>query len=150
MTDSEHILIEDQHGRPRPVCGERAQYQRDPITMKWANPCTGGPAPFLGEEWDIPVGDLCPNCLVLVLTLGDDPCELTFWQQPDPGRPTPLEIAETALRDIEIDAEPPAPPRPIPAAPTTKPRQPKGNPRQQQERNQNNKKKHRQRKTARN
>ena len=121
MTDSEHILVEDQHGRPRTVCGDNTQYRKDPITGTWTNPRTGETAPFLGEEWDMSIGDLCPNCIILVLTHGDDACELSFWQQKHPGRPTPLEIAETALRNIEIDADVPTPSEPAAAAPATPP-----------------------------
>ena len=144
MTDSEHILVEDKSGTPHAVCGDRTQYRKDPITMTWTNPSTGETAPFLGEEWDMCMGDLCPNCIILILTHGDDACELSFWQQQYPDRPTPLEIAETALRNMEIEAEAPTPtpskpapapapatpaipPRPTPAAHTSKPRPPRPN-----------------------
>ena len=86
-------------------------------TGHWTSDLTGNPAIQLGDQWDLPAGDTCQDCLLLTLTIGDDPFELDHWTKRPISAPKPTAIAESALRnhEIEEDTEPPAP---TPAPPT--------------------------------
>ena len=104
MTDTplDHIVTFQEQRPDLSICGERPQYTREPRTGQWTSRDTGNPPLHLGEQWDHPAGDLCPNCLILTLTLGDDTSELSHWIDRPASADKPIDIAEAALRGIEI------------------------------------------------
>ena len=96
-------IVPFRHRRPGPsVCGERPWYNRDPRTGVWRNTNTGNPLILIGDQWDLPAGDVCPNCLILTLTLGDDTSELSYWTHRHRETDRPVDIAQNAFREREI------------------------------------------------
>ena len=116
----DHIIVFRDH-RPGPgICGAKPLYTRDISTGRWISRITGKEPIQLGDQWDLPAGDICRNCLLLTLTIGDDAFELHHWTHRGDSAPTPTDIAEDALRRKELDettetdAPPPMPPPPRP------------------------------------
>lgn len=144
MTDSDQdhiVLFED--ARPHAaVCGDRPLFTRSPRGV-WRSNLTGNPPIQPGEQWDHPAGEICPDCLILTLTLGDDPTELAHWANRSLSSTKAVAIAETAIRDAEIaeqdatDPPPPSAPHPSTPSPARGQRHRHNTPRRPQQRHNN-------------